>query len=711
MNGRRGAVWLACFVQALVQGVMVAWALSPAPAWAATRALLVGVSEYPNLPPKFTLRGPRNDVQRLRSVLLRRGLEPTAIQVLADGVPDAGAPTRAAILAALEAEAARARPGDLFMLFMAGHGSQQPADRLTAQGRDEPDALHEIFLPTDVGRWDGQAGTVTNAIADHELRSVLDRISASGAFVWAVFDACHSATLVRSGLPVAQGATSAASASAGEAEEEEEEAPAYRQISPLDLGVPAAALARSRPVPARAGLAAATARRGVATGTPAAKAVYFYASQTSERTPELRLPRRHPLRRHFGAFSYVLSGLLEDATPITYRQLAQALLADYAAQGLGFATPLVAGNGLDEPVLGGAAPPVRQWPARPGQPWQVPAGQLAGVEEGALLALMPDARAATAATLGYLRVERAELLTAQALPIEHAGKPAPNVSSDVAITVRLVEGAAVSGVGVSPLRVALDDSACRAGCAGLEGWAATVVNLPAGLEVAASAQKADLLLQPGAGRVGFVLREQGRVAARAAVPVAQEAALWAREVGAALQRVFAQRRARALVAQLARQGQPLGLDVDVVRRHPQRGVLPLTPGAGLPRWPKGEALEVRIENTDVVSRDVTLLRADTDFGLQRVFPDARGGSNRLEPAAVLMLTLERGQRAAGVEQLLLLSAPAAAQAERTDFSHLAQAGLDAPMARGGPQAGAAKEMPVPQAGRIGAWVMSLELPP
>jgi hypothetical protein len=694
------------FGRGLIGGLLAAalLSLSPWSARAENRALLVGVSAYPTLAPRHSLRGPRNDVQRLRGVLLRRGVAPAAIQVLADGVPDAAPPTRAQIEAALRAETERARPGDLFLLYMAGHGSQQPADRNTPAGRAEPDGLHEIFLPADVGRWDGQARHVHNAIADHELRAWLDAISARGAFVWAVFDACHSATLVRS---------------AGATEDDDELR--FRQLSPGALGVPpglladAAAAAPAEAVAAAPDAtfstlaAAAPVDSPVARGgaTPRGRAVYFYASQSNERTPELRLPRGHVDRRHFGVFSFVLASLLEQGGPLTYRQLGQAVMAEYSAQGLGYATPLVAGSGLDDPVLGAPAAPVRQWARGAASPWRAPAGSLAGLAEGALVALMPEAQSDTAAALGYAVVQRADLLEAELQPVAHAGRPLPGAAEwQAARMLRLAVPAPQS-----PLRVALDSSACPAPCAAQAAWQRLKGSpaAAAGLEFVARAQDADLLVQARAGGAVVVLRDAGQRHERAWTTLDGPEDEWAPRLAGSLRRAADAHGVRQRVAELARRGADLGLRLVVGLRDVARGLVPLSPGTSLPRWRRGEELVVEIHNPGPPARDVTVLHADANFGIRALFPDSQGASNRLEPNAAVTLTVDRGQRGAGVERLLVLAAPARAQGERADFSHLAQPGLDAPQRR---SAGPAQALaPADLTAAASARVITFELAP
>jgi hypothetical protein len=136
-------------------------------------------------------------MRRARDVLTQRGFPPANIKVLADGVKDATLPTRTNILAELDHLAQMAKKDDFVFLYFAGHGSQQPADRSTAEGRAEPNGLYEIFLPRDVGMWSGTVGGIENALVKTEMRNAVDRILNKGAFVWAIFDSCHSATMVR----------------------------------------------------------------------------------------------------------------------------------------------------------------------------------------------------------------------------------------------------------------------------------------------------------------------------------------------------------------------------------------------------------------------------------------------------------------------------------------------------------------------------------
>ena len=83
--------------------------------------------------------------------------------------------------------------GDQVVVFLSGHGSQQP-DQAPF---DEDDRLDEIFLPCDIGYWNGKKMTVENAIIDDELNVWLEAICRKGAKVWLIADSCCSGTMIR----------------------------------------------------------------------------------------------------------------------------------------------------------------------------------------------------------------------------------------------------------------------------------------------------------------------------------------------------------------------------------------------------------------------------------------------------------------------------------------------------------------------------------
>ena len=106
--------------------VCIVLALFCLPALATDRALLIGVADYPDLPRRLWLRGPVNDVALMRDVLIARGMRPGHQRVLASRAGGADEPTRFNILAAMQAVRSAALPGDRIVLYLAGHGAQQP---------------------------------------------------------------------------------------------------------------------------------------------------------------------------------------------------------------------------------------------------------------------------------------------------------------------------------------------------------------------------------------------------------------------------------------------------------------------------------------------------------------------------------------------------------------------------------------------------------
>ncbi|WP_320416243.1 caspase family protein [Candidatus Reidiella endopervernicosa] len=117
---------------------------------ASTRhALLVGVSEYPNLDEKFQLEGPKYDVRLARDFLIESGFDRKQMRVLADGVEGAdGLPTSAAIKQALASLANDSQKGDFVYVHFAGHGSQQPITQLISHIMRRMDSMRYSCLET-----------------------------------------------------------------------------------------------------------------------------------------------------------------------------------------------------------------------------------------------------------------------------------------------------------------------------------------------------------------------------------------------------------------------------------------------------------------------------------------------------------------------------------------------------------------------------------
>lgn len=623
-------------------------------AWADMQALLVGVSGYPSLP-EHRLSGPRNDVQRMKTVLAGRGFAPARINVLADGVPGAAAPTRSNILLALEGLARSSKAGDTVMLYFSGHGSQQPVLPGSRQAAQESDGWHEIFLPIDIGRWDGQRGAVTNAIVDHELRAAVDKIQDRGAFVWGVFDTCHSATLVRG------------------ADEEMR----YRAVQARDLGVPQAATP-------------ATAKRAMPDGTAPApagrgEAVFFYAAQTTEQTPEMKLPLGAPNRQPYGLFSFVLSRALELEQPMTYRQMGQYVLAQYTGINAARATPLFTGTGLDRPVLGQTSPPVRQWPVDPMR-LSVPVGELSGIGTGTVFRVLPSPLSRDSEVLGYLQVTRAQLERSELAPLAHGGKALLHSDSiRPGWYARLV-----SRPERLALRIAVDASHCGRDCVwlsvldrlkqqGLDGVAVEWVRTGADVTLQLNPDEVLALSNAEAPECGLGASLPACVHGQA-TPILLSGAgerdpqRLATSLRTALQSVARSTHLLRLAASQATRAPSTGLAISLESINATSAQRQLITADKATELRAGDRLTLTLNNRGNAARDVTALYLDARYGIQVIFP--RGGeSNRLEAGATQSLDLMADDSAPGIERLIVISVEARRLGERADFSFLAQPAL------------------------------------
>ena len=386
---------------------------------ARTYGLLVGVSDYPNLARRFQLKGPGNDVELMRKVLEQRGVAAGDIVLLRSG--GQLRPTRSNIISALRQLAKKVKKGDFVYLHFAGHGSQQPAQ---PGDLDEGDGLDEIFLPEDVGKWQDSIGAVKNAITDNELNRLITAIRNRGAFIWAVFDSCHSGTMLRSVSRIK-----------------------WRKVSANALGIPrerrkGRSKKGSQPhfgQPSPLGSLAAMADVSGPSKTDVEGRggyVAFYAAQTNELAPELSLPPGLTPKRSHGMFSYALAEAITAAPDVSYRRLGQMILQKYVRQGMRATTPLIEGSHLDAPLFGQQNRPLqRQWPvalrgARKKRLY-VPAGRLHKIGKGAVFAILKNAADRDEAAIGYARADLVELFGAQLSPIEYAGKKPLKLSSSL----------------------------------------------------------------------------------------------------------------------------------------------------------------------------------------------------------------------------------------------------------------------------------------
>lgn len=618
----------------------------PPHAQAEQHALLVGVSRYAVFAgdERRQLAGPANDVQLMRTLLERRGFAASAVRVLADGVVGADAPTRAAILDALDGLAARVAPGDQVLLYFAGHGAQMPADPQTPQGRAENDGLHEIFLPADTGRWNPATRRVDGAIADHELVERLDALTGRGAFVFAIFDTCHSATSLRA---VAGAATR------------------WRRVEADALGIPAST---------RALATASSAVPGLARAAPSkAGFVAFYAAQTTELTPEMPLPNGTGGAVH-GLFTYTLAEALTAAPLASYRQLAQFVFARYAAQNLSTPTPLVTGNALDTPVFGGTAvPALRQWPLQlTPAGLRVEAGQLEGLEPGDELDVLPDALAASSARLGRVRVTRATPTSALLLPVEAGGMAAIDVARLPPLAVaRRTDPARIA----LQLRVAAASVAQDADSRAVSQAIDTMARRPAGVDIAwvDPGGPHDLGLQVAQGRL-WLLPPTGhwQTAGSNATPsLAIDEPALAERLQAQLQRAGRSLNLLRIAGAVQSTAAQRTLQVQATLVRSDTATRPIDEWQ-LADAREGDLVAIEVHNTGRRAVDLTAIYVDAAHGITVLYPYPPGTSNRIEAGDRDKFSARIDASTRGVERLLLMAVEAQPQADRRDFSFLAQ---------------------------------------
>ena len=162
-------------------------------------ALFVGIDNYRS-PNVTDLRGCVNDVKAMAAfVRAKLNLPHANLRVYTSS--DASAPsaetpdalaTRANILAGFDWLVNTARANDQVFIHYSGHGSQAP----TVDPNNEPDGLDETIVPCD-SRMVGADGQQVYDVLDKEIKTYIDLIEASGAFVTIFFDCCHSGSGTR----------------------------------------------------------------------------------------------------------------------------------------------------------------------------------------------------------------------------------------------------------------------------------------------------------------------------------------------------------------------------------------------------------------------------------------------------------------------------------------------------------------------------------
>jgi len=150
------------------------------------RALLVGISYHHSQSDTWwPLENPHGDVDMFKDLLVRAyGYSADEITVLKDrpDFPNYLQPTRANMIRELKKLVADPGPGDKFTFFYSGHSDQQISfDDISV----EEDGQDEVIVTSDIQR-----------IVDNELNDILVKPLPNDTFLLAVFDTCHSGTML-----------------------------------------------------------------------------------------------------------------------------------------------------------------------------------------------------------------------------------------------------------------------------------------------------------------------------------------------------------------------------------------------------------------------------------------------------------------------------------------------------------------------------------
>ena len=374
------------YLRGATSAVLLLLATTLHPAHAAEHyALLVGVSDYPNLKPELSLDGPRNDVSLMYELLLSRGYKKENIALLSDQ-GTATLPTKQAISAGVKTLQKKVKRGDFVYLHFSGHGSQQPA---AIDDMQEADGLDEIFLPRDVSNWNFDLGSVPNAITDDEIGHWVDELRDRGAFVWIVFDSCHSGTMTRSATrPDIK----------------------LRKVNPASLGIPPLAeRATSRGVSSKPEQPLDTTSNNT---KGRGGMVAFFAAQSDEETPEMSLPTGGAERHPYGLFTYTIVETLARNPGISYQQLAQQVAGSYAALPWRRTQPLFSGTAMQQRVLGEGSNGLRHKAMITKETASFSVGQLHGFSRGAVVELFDSAVADK--PLGNVAITEDSMVTSSA---------------------------------------------------------------------------------------------------------------------------------------------------------------------------------------------------------------------------------------------------------------------------------------------------------
>jgi hypothetical protein len=618
-------------------------------------ALLVGVSNYPSLPENRQLQGAKNDVLLMQKVLSNIGFSPTRISLLADKVDGASAPTREGILAALNQLRDKSERGDFVYLHFSGHGSQQPITDQIARAK-ETDGLDEIFLPADIGHWNGKKATVKNAIIDNEFNAAILAIRKKGAFVWAVFDTCHAGTLNRGASDINERS---------------------REVLPSELGIPSHLLKKF-----------VTLRRGVSTTTQKQMSVMtshtieaniggfvgFYAAQSDQITTETKFKVDNNFMPH-GTFSFALAQILSAKPHLTYRELGQQILNHYAGHNRFFPTPLFESAKLDGQVFDESKTQIQgQWPIHRNADGglSIPRGILHQINQNSLFALVENTDATASASKLKFAVKSISALNTELKPLDsRTNQTVENPSIPTGSYARLIRPGIQNKINIAFDKETTPPSILKAlnkinssSMAGTEiGWIEKSSTSEGDFELLSKGQSMCLLVH------GLPQTCRAKLAWFPISPSMQT------NIQALTARAKYLRKVNNLLnfaEQFPAKASLEKFDIQLfATRKNSKQKFPLDQS----RWSEvnaGDKVTIEMSNNTARSIDASLLFIDSAQNIQTVFPYQQGEINRIEPQGKHEIDLDITSETLGVEKLVAILAEAQPHSMMQDFSFLAE---------------------------------------
>ena len=572
---------------------------------ATPRALLVGVSELVNQPAALWLQAPRNDVVLMRDALQAQGFAASDITVLADGVPGAGLPDAAGIHEALGRLLTQSRSGDFVLLYFSGHGTRL---RDAAKRYQEPDGLAEQFLARDVRGTSGSAGAagaLGGGLRDVDVDRWLQAFLARNVFVASIFDTCAAASMTRgaaaAALPVVEGPP--------------DDEVRFRGVRVDQLA------AASGAGPARSGAESSPDSPSdipTVVTVPRARSVAFFASESHQVTPELRLPRHARGAQPQGLLTWAVVQAMQ-RRPATWRELFDGVLAQYPPvirelearfPARELPSPVAEGN-LDAPLFVNApAPAVARpvWAAQRG-------GARLAIQAGLLDGLVAQQALRVSATLEDGTVRSAEAVAEQ---VDLTGAQLP-----VPASLRDLPGSSLWRIAPlgEPAALALRVRADRPLPPGLS------LDYPASLRRVDDDGEADVRWTDlGARGHRLELRTAALGGGASAIVLPDLAALRRSLQALAQLQWLAALQALAPPASMA--GFEAALEVwrgDLLLRSE-----PMPRSASLPMLQPGERALLGVRNVGGQSVDLVIVGIDAQGGVQRVYPGDSGETNRFE---------------------------------------------------------------------------------